>query len=146
MTLKNVHAVDRPAEGQADTLKITVVYTSDEATLAAMRKAAALAGSLKAKLMVVYPKIVPYPRPLNSPPVEREFTEQRLRGLADQVPIDTDIRISLCRAPQDALNTELPPQSVVVLVGRKRWWPTAEKRLAQTLRRAGHEVIFTETE
>jgi hypothetical protein len=36
--------------------------------------------------------------------------------------------------------------SIVVLGGRKRWWPTREKKLARQLRRAGHEVVFKETE
>jgi len=36
---------------------------------------------------------------------------------------------------------------LVVIGGRQHWWwPTQEKALARTLRRAGHEVIFTETE
>ncbi|HUI82191.1 MAG TPA: hypothetical protein VLY24_29920 [Bryobacteraceae bacterium] len=146
MKFKNAHAFRRPVETEDATLKITVVYTSDEATLAAMREAAVLAGSLQAKVTLVYPQIVPYPRPITTSPVEPAFTERRLRNLASQVPLDTDIHICLCRDPQDALNTELRPHSVVVVGGRKRWWPTGEMSLARKLRRAGHEVIFTETE
>lgn len=146
MKSQNTRAFVRPAEAEGDTLKITVVYTSDEATLSAMREAAVLANSLNAKLTLVYPEVVPYPRPLNNPPVALEFTEQRLRDLACHVSIDTDIRVCLCRDPQDALFTELSPETIIVLGGRKVWRPTAEKRLARTLRRAGHEVIFTETE
>jgi hypothetical protein len=135
-----------PVAGEDGTLKVTVVYTSDQATLSAMQEAAVLAGSLQARLTLVYPQIVPYPRPVTSPPVLPEFTERRLRALASQIPVDTEIHVCLCRDPEDALATELAPRSVVVLGGRKRWWPTAEKSLAQRLRRAGHEVIFTETE
>jgi len=36
--------------------------------------------------------------------------------------------------------------SIVILGGRKRWWPTKEERLARQLRRAGYEVLFKETE
>lgn len=136
----------RPVEGEDDTLKVTVVYTSDQATLSAMQKAAVLAGSLHARINLVCPQIVPFPRPVTSPPVLPEFTERRLRTIASQIPVDTDIRVCLCRDPEDALAATLRPRSVVVLGGRKRWWPTAEKRLAWKLRRAGHEVIFTETE
>ena len=136
----------RPVEGADDTLKLTVVYTSDHATLSAMQEAAALAGSLHARLTLLYPQIVPYPRPATSSPVLAEFTEKRLRKLAGQIPVDTEIRICLCRDREDALTLELTPRSVVVLGGRKRWWPTAEKRLARKLRRDGHEVILTETE
>jgi len=136
----------RPAEAEDDTLKITVVYTSEKATLLAMQKAVALASSLPAKLRLVYPQIVPYPCPVASPPVLPEFTAKRLRQMASHVALDTDIHVCLCRDREDALRAELLPRSVVVLGGRKRWWPTAEKGLARKLRRAGHEVIFTETE
>ena len=146
MTFQNAHALRRAASAPDDTLKIRVVYTSDEATLSAMRVAVALAGGLPAKLSLVYPQIVPYPRPLTSSPVEREFTERRLRNIANQVPVESEIHVCLCRDAQDALNAELPPRSVVVIGGRKRWWPTAEETLARKLRRAGHEVIFTEKE
>jgi len=135
-----------PTEGVDDTLKVTVVYTSDQATLSAMQKAAVLAGSLHARLTLVYPQIVPFPRPATSSPVLTEFTERRLRKIAGQVPVDTEIHICLCRDREDALAAALKPRSVVVLGGRERWWPTAEKRLARKLRSAGHEVIFTETE
>ena len=135
-----------PVEGEDDTLKVTVVYTSDQATLSAMQKAAMLAGSLQARLTLVYPEIVPFPRPVTSPPVLPDFTERRLRTIASQVAVDTEIHICLCRDREDALAATLRPRSLVVLGGRKRWWPTAEKSLARKLRRAGHEVIFTETE
>jgi hypothetical protein len=52
----------------------------------------------------------------------------------------------LCRDRLETLKSVLNPRSLVVMSGRKRWWPTAEKSLAKTLRRAGHEVIFTEAE
>jgi hypothetical protein len=147
MTYPNLSQLSpRPAEGEDDTLKVTVVFTSDQATRSAMQKAAVLAGSLHARLTLVYPQIVPFPRPVTSPPVLPEFTERRLRGIASQIPVDTDIHVCLCRDREDALTAALRPRSLIVLGGRKRWWPTAEMGLARKLRRAGHEVIFTETE
>jgi hypothetical protein len=147
MTYENASKLSlRPVEGVDDTLKVTVVFTSDQATLSAMQKAAVLAGSLHARLTLVYPQVVPYPQPLNSPPVLPEFTENRLRTIASQIPMDTDIQVCLCRDREEALAATLKPRSLVVLVGRKRWWPTPEKNLTRKLRRAGHEVIFTETE
>ena len=147
MQYKHAHQqLLRAREAEDGTLKITVVYTSEKATLLAMQKAVALASSLPAKLRLVYPQIVPYPCPVASPPVLPEFTAKRLRQMASHVALDTDIHVCLCRDREDALRAELLPRSVVVLGGRKRWWPTAEKGLARKLRRAGHEVIFTETE
>jgi hypothetical protein len=40
----------------------------------------------------------------------------------------------------------LSPNSLVVIGGRKKWWPTTEKLMARRLRHAGHKVIFIETE
>jgi alkylated DNA repair dioxygenase AlkB len=67
-------------------------------------------------------------------------------ALAAESPVETTVRICLCRDRWEALEVLLEPRSLVVLGGRKRWWPTRESRLAQKLRRAGHEVILTETE
>jgi hypothetical protein len=40
----------------------------------------------------------------------------------------------------------LSPNSLVVIGGRKKWWPTNEKLTARRLRKAGHKVLFIETE
>ena len=50
-------------------LNISVIFTSVEATLAALKKAGALASSLGARITLVVPQVVPYPLPLESPPV-----------------------------------------------------------------------------
>jgi hypothetical protein len=66
--------------------------------------------------------------------------------IANESPVETNVQIYLCRDPFEALEGALSPGSLVVLGGRKRWWPTREKRLAKKLHRAGHEVFFKETE
>jgi hypothetical protein len=52
----------------------------------------------------------------------------------------------LCRDSSETLLAVLKPRSLVVIGGRRRWWPTREERLAKKLRGAGHEVIFAELE
>ena len=127
-------------------LRVTVVFTSVDATLAALKKAGVLASSLNAHITLVVPQVVPYPLPLNSPPVLLDFNERRFRVIASQSPVETMVRIYLCRDPFGTLKSILEPHSLVVLGARKRWWPTREKRLSKTLRRDGHEVILAETE
>jgi len=137
---------DRPATDEAESrLNIAVVYTSVEATVAALKKAGALAESLGARVTLVVPQVVPYHLPLESPPVLLEFSERRFREIASRSPVETRVHLYLCRDPLDTLMTVLKPRSLVVLGGRKRRWPTSEKSLARKLRRAGHEVVFTET-
>jgi hypothetical protein len=127
-------------------LEITVVFTSVDATLAALKEAGNLAESLGARITLIVPQIVPYPLPLTSPPVLVDFNERRLRVIASHCCVETRVSIYLCREPLETLKSVLKPGSLVVVGTRKRWWPTAEKRLASKLRRIGHEVVVTERE
>ena len=134
-------------EESARTLDITVVFTSVRATLAALKHAGQLAGSLGARITLLVPQVVPYPLPLESPPVPADFNDRRFRVIAGQSPIETHVQICLCRDRLQTLKSILKPASLVLLGGRKRWWwPSRDRGLAQALRRAGHEVIFQETE
>lgn len=141
-------ATPRPAEptDAATRLNISVVFTSVAATLQALKQAGALASRLAGRITLVVPQIVPYPLPLTSPPVLLDWNERHFHVVASESPVETKVMLYLCRDRVETLTRVLAPQSLVVLGGRRRWWPTTEKRLARTLRRAGHEVIFTETE
>jgi hypothetical protein len=135
-----------PGEQNEARLEIGVIFTSTRETLAALKRASRLAGRLNAGITLVVPQTVPYPLPVESPPVLIEFNEKRFRALAAESGIAATARIYLCRDRWEALQSILKPQSLVVVGGRKRWWPTAEWRLAKRLGRAGHEVIFVEAE
>jgi len=134
------------AEEQETRLGVVVVFTSVESTIQALRKAGTLAGSLHARITLVVPQVVPYPLPLTSPPVLLDFSERRFRAIAAESPVETTVRLYLCRDQMETLSAVLAPHSLIVVGGRARWWPTWEKRMARRLRRAGHEVILTETE
>jgi hypothetical protein len=127
-------------------LNISVVFTSVDATLAALKKAAGLASSLGAHITLLVPQVVPYPLPLESPPVLLDWNERRFRVIAAQSLVETTVQIYLCRDQLQALGIVLLPRSIVVMGARKRWWPTAETRLVRKLRLSGHEVIVTEME
>ena len=128
-------------------LNVSVVYTSVAPTLAALKKAGELANQLGGHITLLVPQIVPYPLPLTSPPIILDWNERRFRVIASESPVETMVRLYLCRDRLGTLVSALKPQSVVVIGGRTRWWwPTSEETLAKALRRAGHEVILTETE
>jgi hypothetical protein len=136
-----------PVIGETESrLNVAVIFTSVQSTLAALKKAGALANRLSGRVTLVVPQVVPYPLPLTSPPVLLDWNEKRFRVIASESPVETTVQIYLCRDRLETLTAVLSPRSLVVIGGPKRWWPTAEKRLARTLRRAGHEVILTETE
>ncbi len=142
----------RPLGVEADQkLNIAVVFTSVESTLAALKEAGNLANSLGARIQLVVPQVVPYPLPLETPPVLVEFNEHRFRVIASESPVETSVQIYLCRDRFETLASVLKPGSIVVLGGKKRRWParwvpSKDKLLARQLRRAGHEVVFKETE
>ena len=127
-------------------LSITVVFTSVDATLTALREAGRLADRLGGGIELVVPQVVPYPLPLTRPSVLLGWNALRFRVMAADSPVETKILLYLCRDRVETLIARLRPQSVVVLSGPKRWWPTSESRLACALRRAGHQVIFKEME
>jgi hypothetical protein len=125
-------------------LEISVVFTSIEGTLAALKEAGDLASALGVRITLIVPQVVPYPLPLTRPPLSVDFNERRLRVIAGGSRVETSVSIYLCRDSLEILESVLKPHSIVVLGSRKRWWPTAEKRLAAKLRRAGYEVVVTE--
>jgi hypothetical protein len=140
------HPNPQTSDEPEHSLEIAVVFTSATPTIAALKRAGALAHRLRARINLLVPQIVPYPLPLESPPVLLDFGEQRFREIAVESLVETMIQIYLCRDRLETLKSVLTPRSLVVIGGPKRWWLTREKSLARKLRRAGHEVIFTETE
>ena len=127
-------------------LSVVVVFTSANQTLKALEQALVLARRLGAGVEVVAVQIVPFPLPLDRPPVPFEFIMKRFAALIDQGAEKTSISVYLCRDQLIALKRVLKPNSLVVMGTRKRWWPTREERVARKLRRAGHDVILVETE
>src|SRR5437868_3035036 len=118
----------RPIREQADQeLNIAVVFTSVESTLAALKEAGTLANSLGARITLVVPQVVPYPLPMETPPVLVEFNEDRFRVIASESLVETSVQIYLCRDQMEMLLRTLSPNSLVVIGGRKKWWPTTER-------------------
>jgi len=147
-TLSSGIGEPKPSAGHVpgSRLQVIVVFTSVDATIAALRRAGSLAGSLTTSITLVVAQEVPYPLPLNSPPVLLEFNERRFRTIAGATPAETTVHLYLCRDRWEALKAALKVRSLIVVGGRRSWWPTEEKWLARKLRRAGHDVIFMEAD
>ena len=98
-------------------LNVAVVFTSVEATLAALRKAGALANRLSGRITLLVPQVVPYPLPLNSPPVLLDWNEKRFRVIASESPgRDHRPDIPVPRSTGDADGRAESP-----LACRRRW-------------------------
>ena len=144
-------SIERPApvtgEITDQRLNVSVVCTSPELTAAALKSAGSLAQGLGARITLMVPQEVPFPLPLDSPPVLLDWSERQFREIASQSPVETVVRLYLCRDRIQAIKDSLSPKSVVVIGARRGWWPFPfERTLAVELRRAGHEVVWPETE
>lgn len=129
-----------------DPLEVAVVFTDPQSTLVALKAAAIFAENLNIGIRLIVPQVVSYAAPLEMPPVPPRIVEERLLALASRTWIDTRVEIYVCRNEAGTLLRVLKPHSVVMIGGRRRWWPCREKRLARALRRAGHEVIIPKSE
>ena len=134
----------RPPVEAASTLKVVVIHTSTDQTLAALRAAGSLAGGLGAGIRLIVPQVVPYPAPLEQPPIAQSFLARKFRTIAQAATIATSVEICLARDWEDAVSGRLEPRSVVVIAaGKRRWyWPSKEHRLAGILKRQGHQVVL----
>ncbi len=138
-------AVVAPPGGPPDgPLEVVVLHTTTEGTLQALKTAARIAQGLAAQIRLLVPQIVPYPLPLESPAISKDFTERRFRTVASEAAVETHIDIRLCRDRWALLESALKPRSLVVLSGRRSWWPTSESRLAKRLHQLGHQVVYAD--
>jgi hypothetical protein len=129
-------------------LEVNIVFTDLKPTAAALKFAQSFARELGAHIHLRAAIAVPFPLPLEEPPVSIAFLQETLRKLASQLEGDTfnpTIHLYLCRDSVRALLQVLRPNSVVVIGGRRRWWPTAESRMAHALRSKGHRVIVVDS-
>ena len=141
------HEAKRRERNDGDTekrLEVFVIFTDMPGTHRAIQQAEGLAQQLGAHLRLVMPYEVHYALPLSEPPVPVEFLEGQLYDLADSSGMEVEGQVCLCRNKKSALGNLLPPNSLIVVGGRKRWWPTAAHRLSQALQEDGHHVIFAE--
>jgi len=129
-------------------LEVTVVHTTREGTLAALRSAGNLAKDLGARLALVAPLAVPFRLPLDRPTISTEFIQARHEALIAEADLggeNVDIQIWICRDPKEALGQILAPGSLVVVGGKRRWYVSQEQRLGKFLGRLGHHVLFVDT-
>jgi hypothetical protein len=130
----------------APSLEVNVIFTSDQGTRAALRTAGNLARQLNAGIRLLVTQVVPYTLPLEHPKVSVDFVHDRCRRMASECPEVAEIRINvyLCRDRCQVLRRVLSANSLVIVGGKRRWWPTTEQKLMKVLQAEGHHVIFAD--
>ena len=127
-------------------LKITVIHTTPEGTFAALKLAGDLARDLSLRIGLLAVQLVPFRLPIEESIVSPAFLEQRQALLVARTGLGEDevnIRVCLARDRKAALATLLPPNSLVVIGGRRNWW-RQERNLEKWLLRMGHQVLFAQ--
>jgi hypothetical protein len=133
------------SSGNGARFDLHVIFTNLRGTRATIEAAVRLARDLGARITVLVAQVVPYPLPLDEPPVALEFTARALRGILSPLDVETSVAVYLCRDPRQTILDVLAPQSVV-MIGAKSGWFAREQRLAAAIRRKGHRVIAVETQ
>jgi hypothetical protein len=121
---------------------VYVIATRFDGTRAALAAAIPLARGSRARLVVLVPQIVPYPLAVDGPADATVFVERRYCDLVHEMDGEAEIKIFLCRTPNDVLRV-IPPASTVVVGGASgSVLPSREERLTRRLTHLGHRVIF----
>lgn len=142
-TVLNSIADVRGEASDAGSLNVQVVATKGSATLAALRAARSLAAGLDARIVLVVPQVVHYGEALDRPTVSPGFIADRYRRMAEDLAMDVEIRVCVCRSQTGALVSALPRDAVVLVGGKtRRLWPTAEQRLTAALVDRGYRALL----
>lgn len=122
--------------------RIYVIFTDSAGTRAALSAAVKLGRGLDLHLLLLAARRVPYPLPLDEPPVSVEFTEEAMYRLVSGLDAEIAIQILLCREPEDALRGALGPEALVVIGTGKRWWRSPYRKLARRLKADGSRLVL----
>jgi hypothetical protein len=133
-----------PVREGGPNLQVYVIFTDFEGTRRALKAAAQLARDLETRFVLLAAQVVPYPLPIDDPPVSTEFTERVLSQLVSEQETEVSVKLYLCRDRKETIRSALGPDSLVVLGTRSRWWPSREWMLARLLRRDGHKVVYAD--
>jgi len=125
-------------------LEVVVLHTETRETLDALKAAANLAQGLDVRIRLLVPQIVPIQLPVDQPDISLGFTRRRFQTLASHSRIETLVDIRLGREKREILASALKPHSVVVLGGKRPWWPGKVRFMANRLAKMGHHVVFAE--
>jgi hypothetical protein len=72
--------------------------------------------------------------------IDHDAFKERLRKQG----VDARVRIYLCRNRASVIPMAFRSRSLIVVGGKRRWWPTAAERWRRRLEAAGHLVLFVD--
>lgn len=127
-------------------LPVVVPHTTPDLTAAALRSLQPLVAGLDAAVTLVAVQVVPRPLPLDHPDVDPNRLGGELHRLVSNCDVPVRVVVILARERESALQQMIPAGSLVMVPVRKRWWKTAEERMAGALHRKGLNVTLLPVE
>jgi hypothetical protein len=137
--------IDYRAAGTSS-FQIVIPHRTPPLTKAALKYAASLAIGLDVRIRLIDVHVVPYGVPLDKPTVNPKSLTRRLSQLALESNVPISAEVVYARDWEQGLRCSLGPGSLVLISIQRCWWRSSEKRLAARLRKAGHEVMWVESE
>ena len=125
-------------------IEVAIPHKSPEGTRAALAHAAVLGVGLNLSVRLIDVHVVPYALPIEKPSVQLEHLENNLRTVSACSKVPVIPELVLARDWEDGLRRSLRRRSVVLIPIRKAWWRSQDKRMAERLRKHGHQVIWVE--
>jgi hypothetical protein len=124
-------------------VEVHVIFTTPQATRAALRAADAMMQPCETRIHFLVPQVVPMGFPIDRPPVSVAFAEQRALNMAIECCRNAavQVQIVLCGNREECIEKTLGPNSLVMIGSRKQRWLAKERKLARQLRARGHRVI-----
>ncbi len=133
-----------PSKTLSKVADISVIYTTADETLSALRAADELARPLKRPVRLIDFRVVQVGAPVEAPtgrsPIETNGLLDRVRAQG----LDLQVEVYVCRDVRCAITHVFMDHSLIVLGGRHHWWPTRTERLRQILERRGHFVLLVD--
>lgn len=123
--------------------QLHIIATSEEGTRAALKEARQLARRLPIARMVL---LVPRTKVQAAATRDENLDAvESYRQMASDTGVDVTVRLCLLSTYLELCRWMLPPGSMTVVGGRRRrWWPTRAQRIADALKRAGHDIVFAD--
>jgi hypothetical protein len=130
--------------GESPHIEVSVVFTTWQDTMAALRMADRLSRSLEARIVLWHFQAITRHFTMSSPPISTQFLKHRLAAMIRKCcrMSESEIRICFCSNWEQCLRTAFAPEDVVIVGGRKRWWPSLEQRTATILKSRGCRVLL----
>lgn len=125
-------------------LDIVIPYKTPKLTETALECAIALGQGLDIRLRLIDVHVVPYSLPLDKPSVRRDHLENNLRRIVKKSTVPISPELVFARDWEAGFRRTLRPHSVVLIPFQKAWWRSHDKRMAERIRKHGHQVIWVE--